>query len=136
MEVSRRVVLRFPRSLVDQPIVYRLVKDYDLVFNILKASITPEKEGLLILEIKGEEKDYAKGIDYLTDLGVKTQLLSRDIRWNDEKCSHCSACVTICPADAFVIDRETMRISFDEAKCIACELCVKACPLRAMEVHF
>jgi hypothetical protein len=38
---------------VERPIIYRLVKDYDLEFNILKASITPEQEGLLVLELKG-----------------------------------------------------------------------------------
>ncbi|MEE9366326.1 MAG: NIL domain-containing protein, partial [Dehalococcoidales bacterium] len=53
MEVSKRVVLHFPRRLVEQPVVYRLVKDYNLEFNILRASITaePEEEGLLVLEL-------------------------------------------------------------------------------------
>ncbi|MBM4445669.1 MAG: (Fe-S)-binding protein, partial [Chloroflexi bacterium] len=39
MAISRRVVLHFPRTLVEQPIIYRLVRDYDLSFNILKASV-------------------------------------------------------------------------------------------------
>ena len=30
MTVSKRVVLRFPKRLTDRPIIYRLVKDYDL----------------------------------------------------------------------------------------------------------
>ena len=48
MAVARRVVLHFPRSLVDQPIIYKLVRDFDLQFNILKASVTPNEEGLLV----------------------------------------------------------------------------------------
>jgi len=51
--VSKRIVLKFPHKLVDQPIVYRLVKDFDLEFNILKASVTPREEGLVVLEIWG-----------------------------------------------------------------------------------
>ena len=47
MAVTKRIVLRFPKRMVERPIIYRLVKDYDLEFNILKASITPEQEGLL-----------------------------------------------------------------------------------------
>ena len=58
MAVSRRIVLRFPKRLVDRPIVYRLVKDYDLKFNILKANFTPEEEGLMVLEITGDQEDY------------------------------------------------------------------------------
>jgi len=51
MNVSKRIVLHFPKRMVDRPIVSRLVKDYDLDFNILKALVTPEEEGLLVLEL-------------------------------------------------------------------------------------
>ncbi|MBC8436540.1 MAG: (Fe-S)-binding protein, partial [Candidatus Omnitrophica bacterium] len=37
---SQKIVLHFPRRMVDQPIVYKLVKDFDLKFNILKAHVT------------------------------------------------------------------------------------------------
>ena len=73
MVVSKRIVLHFPRRLVDRPIVCRLVKDYDLEFNILKASVTPEEEGLLVLELSGKQKEYDEGIRYLTEAGVKIQ---------------------------------------------------------------
>ena len=46
MVVSKRVVLHFPKRLVDRPIVCRLVKDYNLEINILQALFTPEEEGL------------------------------------------------------------------------------------------
>ena len=50
--VSKRIVLHFPKRLVDRPIVSRLVKDYNLDFNILKAFFTSEgEEGLMVLEI-------------------------------------------------------------------------------------
>ena len=55
MVISRRVVLHFPPSLVDQPIVVRLVKDYELEFNLLKASVMPDEEGFLVLDLTGEE---------------------------------------------------------------------------------
>ena len=57
--VTKKVVLHFPKRMVDEPILYRLIKDYDLEFNILKASITPEAEGLMVVELKGEQKQYA-----------------------------------------------------------------------------
>jgi ferredoxin len=135
MVISKRVVLHFPRSLVDQPIISRLVKDYALEFNILKASVTPKEEGLLLLELSGEREDYEKGIRYLAELGVGIQPLSQDVSRNEERCTHCGACVVICPTGALALDPSTRRVNFDDAKCIACELCVLACPPRAMEVR-
>jgi ferredoxin len=136
MNVSKRIVLHFPKRLVDRPIVSRLVKDYDLDFNILKALVTPEEEGLLVLELSGEQKEYDKGIRYLTQTGVKIQSLSQDVLRNEERCTHCGACIAICPSGAFELDPVTRRVNFYDERCVACGLCIKACPPRAMEVHF
>lgn len=136
MTVSRRIVLRFPEKLVDRPIVAKLVRDYGLDFNILKASITPEEEGLLVLGLSGRRVDYEKGIKYLKMTGVTVQLLSQDVVRNEERCTHCGACVSICPADAFVVDPKNKTVSFHNDKCVACGICIKACPPRAMDVHF
>ena len=136
MAFSARVVLRFPRSLVDQPIVSKLIKDYNLDFNILKASVSPREEGLLVMELTGQRKDFDKAMDYLTEAGVVTQPLSRDIRRNEERCTHCGACVVMCPTGAFEVDEVTRKVKFDDTKCIACELCLLTCPPRAMELTF
>jgi len=136
MVVSKRIVLRFPKRLVERPIIYRLVKDYDLEFNILKASITPEQEGVMVLQLKGNQTEYDKGIDFLIKAGVKIQSLSQDVTRNDERCTHCGACITVCPTGAFGLEPKTRLVIFDNEKCIACGLCIPACPPRAMEVHF
>ncbi|MFC1987575.1 NIL domain-containing protein [Chloroflexota bacterium] len=136
MAVAKRIVLHFPRRLVDRPIVSRLVKDFNLDFNILKASVTPEEEGLLVLEVTGKQEDYDKGITYLTKTGVRIQSLSQDVTRNEERCTHCGACITICPTKAFEVEPLTRFVIFDNERCIACGLCIKACPPRAMEVHF
>ena len=136
MVVSKRIVLHFPKRLVDRPIVYWLVKDCDLEFNILKASVTPEEEGLMVLELKGKQEDYDRGIKYLTKTGVRIQSLSQNVIRNEERCTNCGACITICPAGAFELEPLTRWVKFDDEKCLACALCIKACPPRAMELHF
>ena len=138
MVVSKRIVLHFPRRLVEQPVIYRLVKSCDLEFNILKASITPEREeeGLMVLELKGEQGEYDKGINFLLKSGVKIQSLSQDVTRNEARCTNCGACITICPPGAFELDPKTRQVRFHDEKCVACGLCIKACPPRAMEVHF
>lgn len=133
---SKKIVLHFTHKVVDQPIVYRLVKDFNLQFNILKAYINQEREGLMVLELSGERDNFNRGVEYLESCGVKIQPLSQDVKRNDAKCTHCGVCVPICPTEALVVDLKTHKVNFDNKKCIACEACVKICPTRAMEVHF
>ena len=136
MAASKRIVLHFPKRLVDRPIVSRLVKDYDLDFNILKASVSPGEEGLLVMELSGEQKNYDKGIKYLTEAGVEIQSLSQDVVRDESRCTHCGACITICPTQAFALEPKTRKVLFDQNKCVVCGLCVKACPPRAMILYF
>jgi L-aspartate semialdehyde sulfurtransferase ferredoxin len=136
MTVSKKIVLHFPSRLVEKPIVYHLIKDYDLEFNIMKASIIPDEEGLMIIELRGDPINYDKGIKFLTETGVKIQSLGQNVLRNESRCTHCGACITVCSTRAFKLDTKTRLISFDATKCIACGLCIKACPPRAMELHF
>ena len=38
---AEMLILQFSREVVDQPLIYRLVKDFNLEFNMLKAAINP-----------------------------------------------------------------------------------------------
>lgn len=136
MAISKRIVLHFPKRVLDRPIVSRLVKDYNLDFNILKASVTPDEEGLMVLELIGKREDFDKGVKYLAEAGVKIQSLTQDVSRNEERCTHCGACLTICPTRAFVLEPATRKVKFSGEKCLACGVCIKACPPRAMELHF
>ena len=73
--ISKKLVLHYPNNLTEQPVIYKLVKDYDLIFNILRAQVSPDKEGLLVMELTGEKKNVEEGIKYLHSLGIKTQPL-------------------------------------------------------------
>jgi len=132
--IKKRVVLTFPHEIVDHPIVYHLVKEYNLMINILRARVTPQEEGRLVLEISGKKKELEAGIKYLADLNINIQSLARDIKWYENKCVHCTACISHCPTDAILLNRDTMKVSFDKQKCIACELCIPACPYQAIEI--
>jgi len=134
---SKRLVLKFPKEVGDKPIVYKLIKNFDLVFNILKAQVSPEKEGLLVMELTGSDNDIEKGINYLKDNKVTIQPLEKDIARDENKCTHCSACVVHCPTGALYIkDRATMEVGFDKSKCILCEACIPVCPVGAMKTNY
>ncbi|UCC67010.1 MAG: 4Fe-4S dicluster domain-containing protein [Armatimonadota bacterium] len=136
MKVAHRIVLHFPPAATDQPIIYRLSKDYDLVFNILKASVSPQEEGLMVLDLSGEEADYQRGAEYLRKHGVQLQPLVQDIRKNDDRCVDCGACVGVCPTEALTLERPSMRVLFDPDQCVVCGECVPCCPVEAMELRF
>jgi ferredoxin len=132
---AEMLLLRFPREVVDQPIIYRLVKDYDLEFNLLKAAINPRQEGVMVMELRGHPKNFRRGLKYLRDSGVKIQRVAREVRRNEERCFQCGACTAVCPSGALYIKRPEMEVIFDAGKCSACELCCPVCPARAMEVR-
>jgi L-aspartate semialdehyde sulfurtransferase ferredoxin len=133
--MKRKIVLHFSRDIWDKPIIYRLIKDFNLVLNILKANVLPKRESFMVLEIEGSDGDYRDGIEYLKECGVTIEPIEQDIGRDEEKCTHCGACTAICPTGALSIRRETMEVIFTSDMCSGCELCVPACPPRAMEVH-
>jgi ferredoxin len=133
---ATRIVLHYPKTMIDQPVVYHLARDYHLMFNILRADITPDAEGLMVLELSGDATDLERGLDYARQAGVRVQPLGNDVTRDEDVCTHCGACVTICPTAALAIDVKSREVAFDPEKCIACELCVPVCPPHAMRVQF
>ena len=132
----KRIVLIFPPHLVDQPIISKLVKDYDLTVNIMRARITPKEEGRLVLELTGKRAGLEAGFKYLSELGVEVQSLAQDVKWHEDRCVHCTACIGVCPTKALDVNRTAMEVSFKRDKCIACELCIPVCSYHAMEILF
>jgi len=130
---KKRFVLSFPPSLVEEPLTYRLVKDYDIITNILRAKITPREEGRLVVEMSG---NLEPGIKYLQDLGVKVEPIAREILVEEEVCVDCGVCVGVCFPKALTMDRENFKLHFDREKCTLCEFCIKACPVSAISSKF
>ncbi len=131
--VKQKLVLRFPSSLVEQPVIYNLIKNFDLMVNILRADINPKKEGRLMMELSGDESNFRRALEWLQKKGLEVMQLKQQIIWQEDRCTHCGACSVICPSGALVLNRPEMTIRFMEEKCVVCELCLRACPARAME---
>ncbi|MBW2568653.1 MAG: 4Fe-4S binding protein [Deltaproteobacteria bacterium] len=131
---SKILILRFPKTEVQKPLVCNLVKNYNIIFNILNATILPRKEGVMVLELSGTKKSFREGVKYLKDQGVHVQSAAQEMKRNN-KCIHCGACTAVCPTGALSIKRPEMYVEFDQKKCSVCELCIPACPPRAMEVR-
>ena len=131
---TRVYVLRFPKAIIDKPIICHLVKKFDVEFNILQATINLEQEGIMVLEIMGHKENVNKAVKYLKERKVEVERLAASIRRDDDLCFQCGACTGICPTEALSIRRPEMAVLFDPEKCTGCGLCVTVCPVRAMEV--
>ncbi|MGH7355298.1 MAG: NIL domain-containing protein [Candidatus Rokuibacteriota bacterium] len=73
-----RVRLTFPGPLVQEPIVYRLVKDFDLVINIRRADVKAD-HGWMALELEGDEASLERGVTWLKQRGVQVDPIERDV---------------------------------------------------------
>jgi len=134
--LKHKVVVHFPKDLVEKPLIYKLVKEYDLEFNILKAEVAPNEEGLLVLELKGEDDRVTRGLKYLEQEGLRIQPLSQDVSMDKKKCVDCTFCVPLCPTQALVKNTDTFEVEFIKEKCIACGICIHICPYGAMSIKF
>ena len=74
MRARRRVKLVYPAALQDQPILYRLIKDFDLATNIRRASVGAD-EAWLIVDIEGEDDTIRQALEWASGQGVEVQTL-------------------------------------------------------------
>jgi len=131
--MKTKYLLTFPNEAAEEPITYRLVKDFDIKCNILRAQID-EKGGRMVLELDGPGDMIKKGIQFLKSKKVDVSAIKEGLRKDEEKCTQCGVCVSICPVGALFLDKKTWKIIFDEDKCVVCGLCIDACPTTALEL--
>ncbi len=133
--IKRKLVLSFPEKIVTKPITYKLVKEFNLEFNILRAEITPDMEGKMLIELRGDKNQIDQAIKYLSRTGVPVQEAEKDIIIDRNQCVDCGVCTSICITQALSLDTKNSKLKFNKDKCILCELCLDCCPVSAIKVH-
>jgi hypothetical protein len=73
-----RAQLTFPPRLIQEPILYHLVKDFDIVINIRRADVKAEL-GWVILEMEAGEETLARGVAWLKSKGVQVDPIESDV---------------------------------------------------------
>ena len=69
-----RVKLTFPEHLIRQPIIARLVREFDVLPNIRRANVE-EHMGWMICELSGDEGAVDRAVEWLRDVGVQVDRL-------------------------------------------------------------
>lgn len=58
------------------------------------------------------------------------------VKINQDLCSRCSVCYSICPFEAITRDDETGQVEIDNQKCQVCGICYSACPVTAIDIAY
>ena len=76
--MRRRVRLTYPQDMIQEPLLFRMAKKYDVLPNIRRARVT-ESVGEIVLELQGKADDLEKGLDFLRKRGVEVELVEGDV---------------------------------------------------------
>jgi ferredoxin len=132
--IKKKLILSFSPELAELPFTYHLVKDFDLIVNIIRAQISPEKEGRLMIELEGEKAKLERGVSYLQNNKIRVDSLEKELFHDKELCVNCGLCVGVCASRALVLD-ENDELKFIKENCVMCGICVKVCPRRAFQIE-
>ena len=72
---KKKVTLTFSESVIRDPIIYTLSRQFNLLTNIIRADLA-EDSGWIIVELEGSNSDIEQGITWATSKGVRVDPLS------------------------------------------------------------
>ena len=75
---KRRIKLTFPQDLVKEPLIYLLGKNFEIVTNIRRADVR-ENMGWVVLELEGQDQEMERGLQWITESGVRVDPVSGDV---------------------------------------------------------
>lgn len=69
-----RVKLTFPEHLIKQPVIARMVREFNIMPNIRRANVE-ETVGWMVCELGGNDVAVERAIEWLGDMGVQVDRL-------------------------------------------------------------
>ncbi|MGC8875336.1 MAG: NIL domain-containing protein [Chloroflexia bacterium] len=128
----RRFCLNFPAHLTDQPVLYRVVRDFDLAMNILQARVLPDRSGIVILELQGPDEGIGSAVSFLEQQGIEVTEQERALGWDADACVDCGFCLPFCEPQALHRVAGSQRVTLERATCTLCGRCVEVCAYGAV----
>jgi L-aspartate semialdehyde sulfurtransferase ferredoxin len=128
--MKRRYIFHFPPEIINLPLTYTLVKDFDIKVNILNADLSAGRTGKLVMELDAEKDSLDRALEFIGNSKIGYTEIKKQLTFKENLCVACGACTAVCFSGALVQDRGSWEIHFDPENCILCGLCVSACPLK------
>jgi ABC-type methionine transport system ATPase subunit len=73
-----KLYLTYPKALVREPLLYKLLKRFDVVFNIRGASVSDEV-GIIAIELDGPDDVIERAIIWLREQGVTVEPIEKNV---------------------------------------------------------
>ena len=126
-----RVMLRFSTENVDKPVTSQVILETGVSINILSAHIN-QLGGEILAEIPSAQAE--KAVRAFREKGVTVDI-RKLIEKDEEECTDCGACLSLCPMDAITME-DDLSVNLEAEKCIGstCGLCVDSCPSGAIRL--
>ena len=76
--MKKRFYLTYPPELIKEPLIYQVIKSYEVVVSIRQTNIS-DKLGLMALELEGEAAEIDKAVQFLSGKGVTVEPIELDV---------------------------------------------------------
>ena len=76
--MKMRVKLTYPQDKIQDPLLFKMAKKYDIMPNIRRARVT-DAHGEIVLERQGKADDLDKGLAFLKKQSVEVELIEGDV---------------------------------------------------------
>jgi len=134
--MKEKYVLEYTEDVVDEPIIYSLIKHFDIKVNILRAEISPGHEGSMLVEIESTPSCLQQAEAFLRERSVTMMSIAQSLGFNMKECINCGACTAVCFPGCLSIGEPDWNLRVERSKCTACGLCITACPLGLFTLKF
>jgi ABC-type methionine transport system ATPase subunit len=77
-ESRGKFYLTYPKHLVKEPLIYRMTREFDLVFNVRSASVS-EEIGIIALELDGPQATIDAAVAWFREQGVTVEPIEKNV---------------------------------------------------------
>ena len=77
-EARTKLYLTYPKTMIREPLLYRLARKFECEFNIRGASVT-EDLGIIAIELDGPEDVVERAIIWLREQGVTVEPIEKNV---------------------------------------------------------
>jgi NAD-dependent dihydropyrimidine dehydrogenase PreA subunit len=125
-----KIKISISSDILTKPIMAEAILETGVLLNISQAHFD-RSHGEVIADVESGKFDVM--CKALTNKGAVVTKLNIPIRWDENECVECGACVSVCPTKVFSI-AEDFSLDVDDTKCIQCGTCVDMCPHNALSL--
>ncbi|TMA54852.1 MAG: FeS-binding protein [Deltaproteobacteria bacterium] len=76
--MKEKFYLTYPPALIKEPIIYLLVKKFEVITNIRGANVSNEM-GLLALEMEGTQQEIDRAVAWLRAQGIRVEPIEKNV---------------------------------------------------------